>query len=793
MTTMLNSLGAKKFLLCIIALLISTDLAILLNILFLRQIFGFLFLTILPGLLILQILKLNKLGSTEKFVLTVGLCISFLMLFGLLLNNLLLSLGYKTPLSTISLLILFNLAFIALAIIGYKRNTDLILSLPHPGLSTSEKAFLSVPILFPALSIFGMHLMNTTDNNVILMVLLFLIPIYVAFVCFFNHKFPKRLYPVVIFLISISLLLLMSLRSNHIIIGSDTGAELYFFRTTLSNLHWSIIGHSTLDACLSISLLPTIYQSILGVNEEYLFKVLYSLIFSISPLAIYTLSKKYIGSFYAFLASFFFMSQLTFLWTPSTVRTNTAILFCALAIMTLFHDGISKVNKKLLFIIFLASVIVSHYSTTYIFFFMLLLTWLWMQMLPKVTSHKRKPVTPSKNHLVGGWSSIPLLQKGSLLESDDVVSRTAAFELPHLRKGISLSVITLFFAIIFLWYSQLTEVAFSTGVGFIERTIINLNEFFVLESRGSGIPILMGIGLKCGIVSKINFLITWMTFILIGIGVISMIYRYSKMLTSFGTTNSESKFLKTKFEMEYLAMTIVCCIILFTMVALPFISQGYDVQRLYLQMMIVLSLCFVLGGIMLSLVLQFVFTNGIRCFRVLKSYLGRRICKNTMQSEHNKCIKIQPFLVILIILILYFLNTTGVSYQIFGIPIAITLNSKGLNYDTRCIHDQESYTSKWLGRYGEHEETIYSNNYGREILGSQGKIPPSRVNPALIPTYEKTKKIEGYIFLEYHTVVSGEIIIFPHEHAERHNITEYSQLFVGKNKIYANGGSEVYK
>jgi len=220
-----------------------------------RQIFGFFFLTILPGLLVLQILKLNKIGSTEKFVLLVGLSISFLMFFGLLINNLSLSLGYETPLATIPLLIAFNIAFIALGIMGYKLNKEPIFPLPNIELSTSEKAFLIVPILFPALSIFGMHVMNTTDNNIILMLLLFLIPIYVAFICFFNQKFSKRLYPVVIFLISISLLLLMALKSNHLI-GIDTHEEYYLFQTTLDNLHWRVaIMGNALDACLSISLL----------------------------------------------------------------------------------------------------------------------------------------------------------------------------------------------------------------------------------------------------------------------------------------------------------------------------------------------------------------------------------------------------------------------------------------------------------------------------------------------------------------------------------------------------------
>ena len=309
----------KKWFVCIIVSAFITDLVNLLNIPFLRQILGFLFLTLLPGVLILQILKLNKIGSTEKFVLSVGLSISFLMFFGLLVNNLSLSFGYETPLATIPLLISLNIAFVVLGITGYKINKDSIFTLPNLNLSTSEKAFLIIPMLFPVLSLFGTRIMDTADNNIILMFMLFLITIYVAFVCFFNQKFPKRLYPVVIFLISISLVLAFVLRSNHIM-GMDDHTEYYYFLTTLGNLHWSTFGHSALDACLCISILPTIYQSILNANQEYLFKILIPLIYSISPLIVYLLSKKYVGETYAFLASFFYIAQHTFVAFPGDVR-----------------------------------------------------------------------------------------------------------------------------------------------------------------------------------------------------------------------------------------------------------------------------------------------------------------------------------------------------------------------------------------------------------------------------------------------------------------------------------------
>ena len=77
----------KKWLIIVIVMLLSINIAILLDIPILRQILGLLFLTILPGLLILMALKLDKIGLTEKIVLSVGLSVSFLMLFGFLITN----------------------------------------------------------------------------------------------------------------------------------------------------------------------------------------------------------------------------------------------------------------------------------------------------------------------------------------------------------------------------------------------------------------------------------------------------------------------------------------------------------------------------------------------------------------------------------------------------------------------------------------------------------------------------------------------------------------------------------
>ena len=701
-----KSWGVKNFFFLILVFLIATDIAILLNIPFLRQILGFLFLTILPGLLILQILKLNKIGSTEKFVLVVGFSVSFLIFFGLLINNSSLSFGYKTPLSTAPLLISFNLAFIALAIIGCEINKVPLFSSQNLNLITSEKAFLIVPILFPALSIFGMHVMNTTDNNIILMLLLFLIPIYVVFVCFFNHKFPKRLYPVVIFSISISLLLLLSLRSNHLI-GIDTHQEYYFFQTTLNNLHWSAFGHSTLDACLAISLLPTIYQFILNISPEFLFKILYSLIYSIFPLIIYILSKKYIGESYAFLASCFFMFQHNFLFTAFHARANIAMLFFAFAMMTLFNDNIEPLKKRILFIVFMASCMVSHYSTTYIFFFVMLGTFIGIEALSKKYS----------------------------------------FE-----KILSSTIVVLFFAFIFFWYSQVTEAAFNVGVGFIKNMFVSLNNFFIEEARSEAAQAMFGKGImQKGIPQKIEFVFTWLTFAFIGIGIITLIRRYKEM--SFPELKlKKPDFLKDKFEVTYFVIALACSGLLVATVAVPHITGGYGLHRLYPLAITILSVFFAIGGMVLS-----------------------------------KHLKVPAYLIILLVLIPYFFCVTGASYQIFDHPRAITLNSEGRLYDMLYVHDQGSYGAKWLSYHREKDVTIYTDFVGDRWLISQGGISPRFINDHSL--HREAIKIKGYIYLRYYNVVDKLL----DEGRESHDIANHQDKFIGKGKIYANGGSEVWK
>lgn len=534
--------------------LILIDGSIIFNIPFYRQTLGFIFLTIIPGALLVSIFNLTETENLVKSLLTIGLSLSFVLIFGLYLNNLLLAAGYNTPLSTISILVSFNIMYVLLVGISYVKNKGQLIYFSRPNLSTSEKLFLIVPIFFPALSVLGTYVMNKTGNNDILIFLFLLIAVYIIFVCNFHKLLTNKICPIIIFLMSISLLLLLPLRSDHII-GSDSHAEYYLFRANFDHLSWSTISNTTLDSCLSISLFPIIYQSILNIESEFLFKILYSLIYSIAPVIVYTISKKYVEISYAFLASVFFMSQQLFIYTEANARTTIAILFFAFSMLVLFSDQINREKRKFIFIIFMISCLLSHYTTTYIFFFILLLTYLMINAI----SFKYR-----------------------------------------FSKNITFTTIVLFFILIFFWYSTETKSSFENSVYFFENTFVSLNNIFINETMSSSVSPVLGTDLsKKGVAYLINFISNWAAILLIGVGIIASIVKY-KEVAAFEAYSRKAFFLEKKIDTEYLIIAIICTGILFLTIVVPYLTQGYEYSRIYAVMVVILAVFFVIGGIVVS-------------------------------------------------------------------------------------------------------------------------------------------------------------------------------------------------
>ena len=368
--------------------------------------------------------------------------------------------------------------------------------------------------------------------------------------------------------------------------------------------------------------------------------------------------------------------------------------------MTFFSD-INEIKKKILLMIFMASVIVSHYTTTYISFIMFFILFLMIIVTKNIKTLK-------------------------------------------VEKSISTIMIFLFFALIFFWNSQVTEIPFTAGVDFFKATFKTMGEIFIKESRDTDLQRAMGIGIQ-SIPEIINLVIYYISFIFVVIGSIYSLINHKK----------------SKFEVEYLLLMFISLMILLLMILVPHVSVGYGITRTYQQMLVLLAPFFVIGG---SVIFKF------------------------LKSKH-------VMLIIITVLIATLLCNVGGVYQVFGDPHSIIFNSQGYQYDTGSIHEQDIVAGNWLKdtrvKHGkvctdvhggdERGPLAVSGVYGHNILCKHNK------------TSEDKKLCSQYIFLRHLNVVNKKVTVtWGKSEGWERNIAEYSHLFMGKGKIYANGGSEIW-
>ena len=552
----LNKMKAREWLMIVISTLILTDILILLNVPFLREIASFLFFTFVPGLLILQILRLNRIRPLKKLVLSVGLSVSFIIFAGLAVNSLYPAVG--KPLSLIPLLTSFNLIVIVLALAAYWRNrkdfnAGDIFNL-NLDMGDKLKSPMIFPVLFPLLAVLGTYLMNTAQNNIILMAMLFLIPAYLVAVVYLKDRIHLATYPIALSMIGMGLLLMNGLTSGYIM-GRDVHYEYYCFQMTLSNFHWNIYDYyNPYNACLSLTILPAVYKVLTGLSGQYVFKLLFGIIGSVLPLIVYMVCERYLDKRYAFLASLLLVFQIFFVYLLGCIRQEIAILFFFLAVMMIFDRELNRPSRKVLFLIFMFSIVVSHYTTSYVSFILLvpLLIFPFLRSLVK----ERKLV----------------------FTNFDVIVISGIF--------------------ILIWYLLFAKVQFSSGAQVVATTVASTAAAVsgsgsggaqIVTNRGAMVLSILGVKFS-SVPNAISVFVHDAIFATILVGLATIIIKF--------------KSFKNRFEDEYILGMVISIFLLALFVALPYISIAYDAARLFFQLLIFLAPVFIVGAVTISKVIK---------------------------------------------------------------------------------------------------------------------------------------------------------------------------------------------
>lgn len=325
-----------------------------------RQAVCFIYLTFLPGVLILKLLGFQKMGATNALLYAVGLSLFFIMLVGLAINFLYPLIGIIRPISVLPLLITMSCIisiFIALCYIN--ENDYFSLCSVDPKFFTSKEALSIYLALF--LSIFGTYLVNFRESNLLLLVL---IPFEALILSLSLHEIflKKEHYNLLIFIISLSMLFLYSLFSMYIT-GADIHQEYFFANLVIQNGIWDPSIFHNVNSILSTTMLGPIYSLFCDIDLTWVYKIIYPFIFSLLPVGLYEIYRRQTDEKIALLACFYFISISPFYGEMLSLPRQMIAEFLIMLIIYLFIDSdIDMIRRRSLLIIFALGLIFSHYG-----------------------------------------------------------------------------------------------------------------------------------------------------------------------------------------------------------------------------------------------------------------------------------------------------------------------------------------------------------------------------------------------------------------------------------------------
>jgi uncharacterized membrane protein len=351
------------------------------------------FLSLIPGYLLLGILRVEPRDATTGVLYSLGLSLCFLMGYGLVLNTALPELGIEAVF-TESVLFVATLGGVGALLAVYSNRSDI------PQVDTA--GFVDVVwrpwplalLCVPFLTILGARTVTRFGNNGPILAVLAGLGLLVAVA--YLGGLPKRYFPLAVWVIAVSLLLHISVISHYVV--WDVGKELRLATVVVDNGVWdaSVGGRWMKNAMLRIVLLHPIYALLSDIDLLWEFKTVGPMLFAFAPVALYRSYRATVDRSDAFLSVLLPMSFFPFFTVLSlNSRTNGALLFLSLIAVVLTDRTIGNRKRHVLAVVFFSGLVVSHYATAYLVLIAtgLVLAGNWVLFGPRRTT-KRMLITP---------------------------------------------------------------------------------------------------------------------------------------------------------------------------------------------------------------------------------------------------------------------------------------------------------------------------------------------------------------------------------------------------------------
>lgn len=715
---------------------------------FLRQLIGFIFLSFLPGICILRILKIHNLETINTLLYSIGLSLGLIMFIGLIINFFLPIFGIDKPITIIPVTVTFLGVILVLATLAYIFDKNFI-SATEPGTEIKSKYLISFFFLslLPFLAVLGAMVVTYFQNNAILL-LLMLIICFILIIIILYDGISESLFGYAVLMISISLLLHATLVSQYPNLWS-VDSEYYFQNLVFSLGLWDSQQVGAANSCLSITMLSPIYSIILNINGIWMFKIFYQLFFALIPLSLFSMYSKIFSKKSAFLSVFFFMSVIVFYGEATLLkRQEIALLFFALLLLLLFESHINAIQKGVLLFVFSSSIIVSHYSVNFLLMILLLIGGITLITLKKYqdvkTGENSNYLKLNANKTFFSWQFIIVFIVLTFSWSFYTTLSTPLTSLIHMGHNVYLD---------FFQFSdfEIKSPLVTTAIGGNFWTSMILGKFFKV----------------------LQYLIQF--FIIIGFG---------KIILKNHKCNTEYIIL----AFASLSMLMICFI-------LPYITIGMSMSRFYFICLFVLAPLCIIGGITFFNIFIIALKKVQKRLMIFQNVLKITVPLKTIAST----------IFIFFVIIPYFLISTGFIFDIAGygreqIGTGNVPASAPISYgkiDTALYNQREVIGAQWISEFKDPNLYVYGDaGYGATLLGVWIK------NDVLGEFGDnKQKTLNNYYFYlrtwNIHKLEARVLIkenrYFKTQYMQYLDNPELSHLSRTGNKIYQNGGSQIFK
>jgi uncharacterized membrane protein len=334
-----------------------------------RGLLSFVYLTFVPGYLLFRLISARPQSYAETAVYVVGLSLVSLMGFGLLINFGLRAVGIADPISELPVVLSTMCITVVLTAVYYSFvEEEGLLWVDTQALGKYRIRILLLSLL-PLIAVYGALALTRYSNNTLLLSLYGIIAVIPIFALW--GWLPARLFSFAVWVVALSLLLQNTLTGAFLAWG-DQGTEVNLIRTVLQAGYWDPAREGILTGkwtMLRIVILHPIYTLFTDLEIVWVYKIIQPVLFSFAPVALYRAYQNVVDQKAALISVYLFMSLFSFYVVLSrNSRTATAVLFMTIFALLVAENNLSTVKKRILALLMVLGIVVSHYGAAYMFF-----------------------------------------------------------------------------------------------------------------------------------------------------------------------------------------------------------------------------------------------------------------------------------------------------------------------------------------------------------------------------------------------------------------------------------------